>query len=84
MSTISIADLIEQLPAKEIETSLESFIEPMIEAMPDKRLGRVVPLAVQGIVGSESPIVLKVAQTVSRMESEVWPAAIRKITNHQA
>ena len=75
MSTITISDVIEQLPAKEVEASLESFLEPMIEAMPDKRLGRVVPLAVQGIVGSESPVVLQMAQTVSRVESEVWPAA---------
>lgn len=77
MSTISITDMIEQLPAKEVEASLESFLKPMIDVMPDRRLGRVVPLAVQGILGSESPVVLQMAQTVSRGESEVWPAAKR-------
>ena len=56
---------------------MNAFLEQMIDAMPDRRLGQVIPLAVQGILGSESPVVLQMAQTVSRTESEVWPAAKR-------
>jgi hypothetical protein len=77
MGTITIADVIGQLPASEVATSMNAFLSPLIDAMPDRRLGRVVPLAVQGILGSESPVVLQMAQTVSRVESEVWPAAKR-------
>jgi len=61
----------------EVEASMNAFLEQMIDAMPDRRLGQVIPLAVQGILGSESPVVLQMAQTVSRTESEVWPAAKR-------
>ena len=77
MGTIAIADVIGQLPAIEVAASMNAFLGPVIDAMPDRRLGRVVPLAVQGILGSESPVVLQMAQTVSRVEREVWPAAKR-------
>lgn len=77
MNTIAISDVIGQLPVAEVKASMNAFLEQMIDAMPDRRLGRVIPMAVQGILGSESPVVLQMAQTVSRSESEVWPAAKR-------
>ncbi len=48
-----------------------------MEQLPDKRLGRVVPLSVQGILGSESPVVLQMAQSVSHSEGETWAVAKR-------
>lgn len=77
MTTIAVNDVLEQLPVSEVQASLAEFLEPMMECLPDKRLGRVVPLAVQGILGSSSPVVTQMAQSVSRLESEVWPAAKR-------
>jgi hypothetical protein len=55
-----------QLPVSEIETSLTDFLQPIMDQMPDKRLERVVRLSVQGILGSESPVVLQMAQSISR------------------
>jgi hypothetical protein len=49
----------------------------MMTVLPDKRLQTVVPLAVRGILGSETPIVTQMAQTVARTESGVWAAAKR-------
>ena len=73
MNTIAIKEAIGQLPMAELEASMKAFLEPMIKMMPDRRLGRVAPLAVQGILGSVSPVVLQMAQAVSRFESGVWP-----------
>jgi hypothetical protein len=66
-----------QLPMLEIEESLTDFLQPIIKRLPDKRLGRVAPLSVQGILGSESPVVLQMAQAVSRTEGETWAVAKR-------
>jgi hypothetical protein len=77
MTTMAVNDVLEQLPVSEVQASLHEFLAPMMEILPDKRLGRVVPLAVQGILASASPVVTQMAQSVSRRESEVWPAAKR-------
>lgn len=77
MSTIPIEEVMKQLPVAEVETSLADFLQPMMERLPDKRLGRVVPLSVQGILGSESPVVLQMAQAVSHSEGETWSVAKR-------
>lgn len=77
MTTIAVNDVLDQLPVSEVQASMNEFLAPIKERLPDKRLGRVVPLAVQGILASASPVVTQMAQSVSRLESEVWPAAKR-------
>jgi hypothetical protein len=77
MHTIPIVEVMKQLPISEIEESLTNFLRPMMERLPDKRLGRVVPLSVQGILGSESPVVLQMAQSISRSEGKTWAVAKR-------
>jgi hypothetical protein len=77
MSTIAVSEVLDQLPVTEVRASLNEFLAPMMEMLPDVRLGRVVAQAVQGILGSESPVVTQMAQSLSRLESEVWPAAKR-------
>jgi hypothetical protein len=77
MDTIPLTDVIEQLPIAEVEESLNEFLRPIMEKLPDKRLSRVVPLSVEGILGSESPIVLQMAQAVSHSEGETWAVAKR-------
>ena len=46
MSTIAVKEVLDQLPVSEVEASLNEFLAPMMERLPDKRLGRAVPLAV--------------------------------------
>jgi hypothetical protein len=77
MIDIAIKEVLDKLPVVELENSLGTFLKPMMDKLPDKRLQRVVPLAVRGIVGSETPIVTQMAQTVARTESGVWAAAKR-------
>lgn len=77
MRSIAANEVLTQLPIGELEESLEAFLSPMMERLPDERLRRVVPLGVQGILGSESPVILQMAQAVSRSEGEVWAIAKR-------
>lgn len=77
MHTIPIAEVMKQLPIAEMEESLTDFLRPIMDRLPDKRLGRVVPLSVQGILGSESPVVLQMAQAISHHEGETWAVAKR-------
>ncbi len=67
MEDIAIKEVLGKLPKQELETSMETYLKPMIEQIPDKRLQGVIPLAVQGILGSESPVVTQMAQTVARL-----------------
>jgi hypothetical protein len=77
MNSIAINQVLEQLPIGEIESSLEEFLSPIIDRLPAVRLGRVVALSVQGILGSESPVVLQMAQAIASSEGETWSVAKR-------
>lgn len=77
MVDIATKEVLDKLPVAELEDSLHTFLRPMMTVLPDKRLQEVVPLAVRGILGSETPIVTHMAQTVARTESGVWAAAKR-------
>ena len=54
---IAIKEVLGKLPLQELRESLEEFVEPMMKKMPDKRLADVISLAIEGILGSESPVV---------------------------
>ena len=77
MEDIAVKEVLAKLPMKELETSLETYLKPMIERMPDKRLQEVIHMVIQGILGSESPVITQMAQTVARTKSGVWAAAKR-------
>lgn len=77
MDTKTAREALEQLPVKEVERSLNNFLKPLLDKIPDKRLRDGVCLAVQGIIASESPIILRMAQGVERTTSGVWAAAKR-------
>ena len=77
MIDIATKQVLDKLPAAELEASLHRFLQPMMTVLPDKRLQEVVPLAVRGILGSETPVVTHMAQTVTRTESGVWATAKR-------
>ena len=77
MEDIAIKEVLGKLPKQEMETSMEAYLRPMTEQIPDKRLQGVIPLAIQGILGSESPVISHMAQIVARTTSGVWAAAKR-------
>lgn len=77
MFSIAIGEVLAKLPLAQLGESLMEFVQPFIEGMPDRRLQRVVPQAVQGILGSRTPVVTSMAQSTSRLEADVWPSAKR-------
>jgi hypothetical protein len=77
MIDIVVKEVLDKLPVTELENSLETFLKPMMNKLPDKRLQRVMSLAVRGIIGSETPVVTHMAQSVAHTESGVWATAKR-------
>jgi hypothetical protein len=59
-----------------LTAELELFLEPVLKCLPEKRLRVVGQLAVQGILGGQSPLVTPMARSI-REEETVWPAAKR-------
>lgn len=77
MFNIRLEELLDKLPADELKDTLERFAAPMLSRLPDRRLREVVILAVQGILAGQSPVVAKMAQSVSRLIGDPWPTAKR-------
>ena len=77
MFSIPIQEVLAKLPIAQLGETLMQFVQPFVEGMPDRRLQRVVPQAVQGILGSQTPVVTGMAQSTSRLEADVWPTAKR-------
>lgn len=71
MFSIAIKEVLAKLPVAQLGESLMEFIQPFVEELPDRRLQRVVPQAVQGILGSQTPVVTGMAQSTSRLEADV-------------
>jgi len=55
MDTILQKGAIDKLLAMKLTTTLERFVEPILMHLPEKRLRKVAKLAVQGIIGGQSP-----------------------------
>lgn len=77
MFSIAIKEVLAKLPVAQLGETLREFVQPFVEELPDRRLARVVPQAVQGILGSQTPVVTGMAQSTSRLEADVWPTAKR-------
>ena len=77
MDSILQSDAIDKLPRAELSTTLDIFLEPVLRHLPEKRLEKVGKLAVQGILGGQSPLVTQMARGVAREEKTVWPMAKR-------
>ena len=61
------------LPVAELEGTLSAFLEPVSMHLPEKRLQEVGKLAVQGIIGGQSPVVTQMARGVVHEEETIWP-----------
>src|ERR687893_738205 len=77
MESVLIRDVLDKLPVPELDHSLTTFLAPVLKLLPDRRLQRVVPLAVRGILAGETPVITGMAQSVARTECNPWPAAKR-------
>jgi len=77
MNTILQSGVIDNLPVAEVMDTLNTFLEPMLAHLPEKRLREVGQLAVQGIIGGQSPLVTQMARGVTREDKTIRPMARR-------
>jgi hypothetical protein len=72
-----IQTVLDKVPVAELEHTLTTFLGPMLDVLPDRRLQRVVPRAVRGILAGEPPVVTAMAHSVARTATDPGPAAKR-------
>jgi len=77
MNTIPLSEIFAKMPVKEMDETLQAFLAPVTELLPEERLRRVVPQAVRGILAQETPVIAGMAQSISRQEMDCWAAAKR-------
>jgi hypothetical protein len=77
MPSISHRDFLAKLPADELKRSLDEFLQPVNDLLPDRRLRAVTALMTQGIVASQSPIITQVARGYAHLEETIWPTTKR-------
>lgn len=77
MKNIPLSDIFAKLPVKEMDETLNEFLAPVAELLPEERLRRVVAQAVRGILAQETPVIAAMAQSISRQETDCWAAAKR-------
>ena len=77
MSSIPQDELIDKLPAAELQADLDLFLQPVLRRLAEKRLRAVGKLVAQAALGSQSPLLTHMARGVVREEETIWPAAKR-------
>jgi hypothetical protein len=77
MNSISQNEVIDKLPIAELQADLNQFLQPVSRHLPEKRLRAVGQLAVQGILGSQSPLLTHMARDIAHEEETIWPTAKR-------
>jgi hypothetical protein len=65
MVTLPLTEIFAKMPIKELDQTLNKFLSPMKELLPEERLQRVVPLAVHGVLAQETPVIAAMAQSAS-------------------
>ena len=51
-----------QLPVEELQTDIETYLEPVLAQLPDKRLKVVSVLMILGILAGQSPLMMQMAR----------------------
>lgn len=77
MSTITQNELFAKIPLAQLERAIEQFVEPVSRQLPDKRLKRVISLAVRGISAAQSPLITQMARALQRHHEGVWALSKR-------
>ena len=57
-----LSEILSKLALEEMEQTRDAFTSPLGDLLPEKRLRRIVPLAIRGILTNETPVVAAMAQ----------------------
>ena len=77
MLNIPLREIFAKMPVEELEQTLNDFLAPMTDLLPEERLRRVVPEAIRGILAQETPVIAAMAQSTPRQEMSCYAGAKR-------
>lgn len=77
MRTIAQNELLAKIPLVQLEAEIEKFVEPVTKRLPEKRLKKVIGLAVRGISGAHSPVITQMARCLERSKDGAWALSKR-------
>jgi len=74
---IALETELAKLPIDALKETIRTYIRPLAEPLPDKRLERGVEDMILGILGGETPVVTAMARQNNKSEGESWATAKR-------
>ena len=75
--TLPLETIFAKLPIAELKGTIAAHIQPLVQMLPDKRLGAVVECIILGILGKQTPVITEMAGANSKEKGETWPIAKR-------
>ena len=72
---IALESLLAKLPIMEIQTTIQSHTESLMEMLPDKRMKKVLENMLLGILGGQTPVITGMARQNGKTEGETWAVA---------
>ena len=72
---IALESILAKLPIMEIQTTIQSHTEPLMEMLPDKRMKKVLKNMILGILGGQTPVITGMARQNGKAEGETWSVA---------
>jgi hypothetical protein len=77
MGTIAQNEVLAKIAVAQLEAEIETFLEPVTKRLPEKRLRKVVHLAIRGISGAQAPVVTQMARCLESTQQGVWAMSKR-------
>ena len=72
---IALESILAKLPIMEIQRTIQSHTEPLMEMLPDSRMKKVLENMMLGILGGQTPVITGMARQVGKQAGETWAIA---------
>lgn len=74
---ITLDAILAKLPIAKLMETIKTYALPLLQLLPDRRLGAVVVQTLLGILGSQTPVITEIAGSNSKREGKTWAIAKR-------
>ena len=75
MMNIALESIFAKLPILEIQRTIQSHTEALMEMLPDSRMKKVLENMLLGILGGQTPLITGMARQSGKAEGETWAIA---------
>jgi hypothetical protein len=72
---IALESTFAKLPIMEIQKTIQSHTEPLMEMLPDSRMKKVLENMMLGILGGQTPVITGMARQAGKQAGETWAVA---------